>query len=161
MAGFEISAIRSGRPPIPRTLSRWTGFLLAQAHVRGHAIFQAALTPLELTPKGFGALATLAETGPISQVALGEAMRVDRTTIVAVIDELQKHGFVERNRNPLDRRVYSLELTDAGRATLSQAEAAAVSAHAQLLADLTEDEQQQLQRLLARIVTGQPVPGGG
>ena len=43
-------------------------------------------------------------------------MRVDRTTMVAIVDELEAAGFVDRQRNPEDRRAYALEATDAGRA---------------------------------------------
>jgi DNA-binding MarR family transcriptional regulator len=132
-------------------LSQWTGFLLARAHQRAHALFQDALAPLELTPKSFGALSVITQHGPLSQAALGGCLRVDRTTIVTVVDELERAGYVERGRNSADRRVHSLGITAAGANALRAAERVAVRCHDELLADLAPGEREQLRALLARV----------
>jgi DNA-binding MarR family transcriptional regulator len=137
---------------VPARLSRWTGFLLARAHVRAHAAFQEALVPLELTPRSFGALTVIVEEGPLSQAALGETLLIDRTTIVAVVDGLERAGYVERRRNTADRRVHALEATPAGTNALRAAERIAQRAHDEMLADLSDAEREQLGALLARIV---------
>lgn len=136
---------------VPARLAKWTGFLLARAHVRAHAIFQAALAPLGLTPKSFGALVVIAEQGPLSQAALGEITLIDRTTMVAVVDELQRAGFVERGVDDRDRRVHSLKATPAGKNALRAAEHLALQTEDELLADLTEAERKRLQALLTQI----------
>jgi DNA-binding MarR family transcriptional regulator len=130
---------------------RWTGFLIARAHLRAHALFLDALAPLALTPKSFGSLAVIAERGPLSQAALGELLRIDRTTVVAVVDELERAGYVTRGRDAADRRVHSLLITPAGRRVLGEAEQIADHSHAELLADLSIDERDQLHALLARV----------
>ncbi len=137
-----------GRSLVP---ARWTGFLIARAHIRAHALFQDALAPLALTPKSFGSLALIAEQGPFSQAALGELLRIDRTTVVAVVDELERAGYVKRGRDATDRRVHSLLVTPAGRHVLGEAEQIADRMHAELLADLDADERDQLHALLARV----------
>ena len=145
--------VMSGDPAmnVPTGLSRWTGFLLARAHQRAHALFQDALAPLELTPKSFGALSVIKDRGPLSQAALGGTLRVDRTTIVAVVDELERAGYIERGHNPADRRVHSLGVTAAGSDALRVAERAAGASQDDLLAGLHPGEREQLQDLLARI----------
>ena len=135
----------------PAALARWTGFLLARAHQRAHGLFQDALAPLELTPKGFGALSVIKAHGPLSQAALGDALRVDRTTIVAVVDELERAGYVKRGRNAADRRVHSLEVTPAGTEALRAAERVARRTQDELLAELAPVERDELCALLARI----------
>jgi MarR family transcriptional regulator, lower aerobic nicotinate degradation pathway regulator len=135
----------------PAALARWTGFLLARAHQRAHALFQDALSGLELTPKSFGALSVIKELGPLSQAALGETLHVDRTTIVTVVDELERAGYVKRGRNSADRRVHSLEVTPSGIEALRVADRVARRTHDELLADLTPSERDQLQALLCRI----------
>ena len=87
------------------------------------AIAEPALAPLGLGPKGFGALAILVREGPLSQQRLGAKQGVDRTTTVAVVDELERAGFVERRRDPSDRRAYSLQPTAKGRRVLERAAA--------------------------------------
>src|SRR5450755_1233131 len=144
--------IRDSAPTTPPGLARWTGFLLARAHQRAYALFQNALAPLALTPKSFGALSVIAEHGALSQAALGETLRVDRTTIVAVVDELERAGYIERGHNPADRRVHSLGVTAAGSDALRVAERAAGASQDDLLAGLYPGEREQLQALLARIM---------
>ena len=146
-----MSLIKRDPRTVPSRLARWPGFLLARAHVRAHAAFQDGLIPLALTPKSFGALTVIVEDGPLSQAALGETLCIDRTTIVAVVDELERAGYVERRRNAADRRVHHLEVTPAGRDALRLAERVARRAHDELLADLDDGEREQLGALLARI----------
>ena len=61
--------------------------------------------------------AVIAERGPLSQAALGELPRIERTTVVAVVDELERAGYVNRGRYAADRRVHSL-ITPTGRRVL-------------------------------------------
>jgi|SRR5450755_2925367 DNA-binding MarR family transcriptional regulator len=143
--------IRDSAPTTPPGLARWTGFLLARAHQRAYALFQNALAPLALTPKSFGALSVIAEHGALSQAALGETLRVDRTTIVAVVDELERAGYVQRGRNSADRRAHSLGVTPAGQRALLEAERVARRTQDELLADLAPHEREELRVLLARV----------
>jgi DNA-binding MarR family transcriptional regulator len=80
-------------------------------------------------------------------------MRVDRTTMVAIVDELESSGYVVRRRNPADRRAYALEATDGGRAWLADAMRALSGAEHRLLAPLEGDEREQLAGLLRKLLT--------
>ena len=68
----------------------------------------------------FAILHQLYEAGPISQQALGRALRIHASNLVALIDELEADGSVIRRRDPDDRRRYLLELTDDGVRRLGQ-----------------------------------------
>ena len=68
-----------------------------------------------LTIKHFGCLTVIADEGRLSQSGLCTRMRVDRTTMVAIVDDLEAAGFVERQRNPVDRRAYALDGDGRGR----------------------------------------------
>ena len=72
----------------------------------------------------FAILHQLDDAGPISQQALGRALRIHPSNLVAMIDELEDAGSLIRRRDPDDRRRYLLELTDEGGRRLGQAEAA-------------------------------------
>jgi DNA-binding MarR family transcriptional regulator len=144
----------SSSPPLPESLSSHPGFLLAKAHNRAHELATEVLAPIGLTVKHFGCLTVIAAEGPISQQALGESMRVDRTTMVAIVDELESSGYVVRRRNPADRRAYALEATHAGRTWLADAKRALSGAERRLLAPLEGDEREQLAGLLRKLLTG-------
>ena len=87
---------------IPPALADHLGPLLGRAHEAHRRLSLAALAPLELTPKGFGALRVLDAEGPMSQRRLAERQGIDRTTAVAVVDELERLRAVERRRDPTD-----------------------------------------------------------
>jgi DNA-binding MarR family transcriptional regulator len=79
-------------------------------------------------------------------------VRKDRTTIVALIDDLESAGLVERRRNPSDRRAYALQLTDEGHDWLAAAGPALAGAEDRLLRDLDADERANLVETLQRVL---------
>jgi DNA-binding MarR family transcriptional regulator len=129
------------------------GYLLGRAHLAHRAIAEQALAPLGLGGKGFGTLVLLVQEGPLSQQRLGERQGIDRTTMVAVVDELETAGLVERRRDPRDRRAYSLQATSKGRRVLEQAGQAAKRAEDEFLAPLAIDDRRRLKQLLRTLVS--------
>ena len=142
----------SGRD-LPGALSGRLGYLLGQAHLAHRQIAEAKLAPLGLGVKELGALSVLADEGPLSQQRLGERMRVDRTTMVAVVDGLERKDFAERERNPEDRRAYALRMTSRGRRVLGRANEVAEQAEAKFLAPIAAADRRQLKELLRRLIT--------
>lgn len=145
--------------PLPASLQRRLGAVLAWAAEDAQEVADRALEPLGLNVKHFGVMTFLRhepepdpERGSLSQQAIGERLRIDRTTMVALIDELERAGYVKRERNPDDRRAYVISLTAAGRRTHARAEKA-VDEHAlQFFGQISEPERQELHRLLARLI---------
>ena len=83
-------------------------------------------------------------------------MRVDRTTMVAIVDELEAAGLVDRQRNPEDRRAYALVATDAGREWLAEKRGALMAAQEDLLSVLSAAERRALISSLQRLLVSQP-----
>jgi DNA-binding MarR family transcriptional regulator len=136
-----------------RPLDERLGPLLGRAHAAHRAVVERALGQLglDLGVKEFGALSLLERHGPLSQRRLGELQGIDRTTMVAVVDALERKGLAERRRDPADRRVYSLRATDEGRRALARAGAAIDRAEDDALAGVAPAEQRRLKELLRRI----------
>lgn len=111
-----------------------------------------ALAPLQLEIKQYVALAILASDRHLSQHQLGQQMRIDRTTMVALVDTLETNDDVIRHRNPEDRRAYALQITPHGRATLARAKRAVSIAEQQISGGLSDSEQRQLRNLLNRMI---------
>jgi DNA-binding MarR family transcriptional regulator len=141
------------RTGLPAHLSDRLGFLLGRAHLAHRSVAERALASLGLGPKGFGALSILVDEGPLSQQRLGERQGVDRTTTVAVVDELERLGLVERRRDPADRRAYSLHATSKGRRVLRKAGAAIEQAEDEFLAPIATDDRRRLKELLRRLIS--------
>jgi len=90
----------------------------------------------------------------LSQSELGEALGIDRSTMVAVIDRLERRKLVVRAPSPVDRRSYALQLSRDGVALLADI-TPVVQAHEEAVAQaLTSAEQGTLITLLARLHTG-------
>ena len=62
--------------------------------------------PLKIGPKQYGILATIHYEGPTSQRAVGEMLKIDRSTMVLLTDELEEQKVLSRKDHPKDRRYY-------------------------------------------------------
>lgn len=136
--------------PAQRQTGR-VGQLLFVAQQAAQALAIERLAPLGLSPRAWGILGTLAESGPLTQIELATTMSIDRTAMVYLIDDLEQRALVERVRNPRDRRAFQIHLTPAGRAVQHQAAAALQGAAETLLEPLTAAERRNLTDLLAKI----------
>jgi DNA-binding MarR family transcriptional regulator len=135
-------------------ITDYLGPLLGRAH-EGHRVLTVqALAPIGLSPKGFGALTVLAAEGPLSQQWLARRQGIDRTTMVAVVDELERAGAVRRRRDERDRRAYALELTPEGTLMLERGRAAVRDAEERFLAPLSAAERRALKDALRTLVVG-------
>lgn len=123
-------------------------FRLSRASTEG---LGGALSEIGLRAPEYAILHQLYEAGPISQQALGRALRIHASNLVALIDELEADGSVIRRRDPGDRRRYLLELTDDGLRRLARAETAAKGAEAEMLAPLTAAERERLRTYLQKL----------
>jgi DNA-binding MarR family transcriptional regulator len=136
------------------------GFLLSQLGAANARWFHETLVPVGLEPRQFAILRWVAQDEGRSQQALGDALGIAPSRMVALIDELEERGLVERRTNPSDRRARALHVTTDGRRLLATAMERALAHEAQLCAPLTLDERQALVELLQRVAAGQGlIPG--
>ena len=142
------------------------GQLLFVVQQAAQALAAERLEPLGLSPRAWGVLSTLAESGPLTQIELATTMAVDRTAMVYLLDELEEQSLVERVRHPRDRRAFLIHLTDSGQDVRRRAAAALAGAADTLLTPLDPAEREQLNRLLAKVAAhwqqvsaAQPDPG--
>jgi MarR family transcriptional regulator, lower aerobic nicotinate degradation pathway regulator len=127
------------------------GQLLAVAAGAAQALAEERLGPLGLSPRGWGVLSTLVESGPLTQIELAAATATDRTAMVYLLDELEERELVERRRNLDDRRSFVIHLTPSGRRLREQAAAAVAEQTKTLLRPLSASERRQLIDLLTKV----------
>jgi DNA-binding MarR family transcriptional regulator len=87
---------------------------------------------------------------PALQQQLCEALWLDANNCVLLLNELEDLGYVERRRDPVDRRRHVVDLTEAGRVALERAEHAQESLGDELFAALSDEERATLRSLLGR-----------
>ena len=137
------------------------GQLLFVAQQAAQALATERLGPLGLSPRAWGVLSTLVESGPLTQIELATRMAIDRTAMVYLLDELEDQALVERVRSPRDRRAFLIHLTQSGREAQRRAAAALDGAAETLLTPLTAAERRQLVDLLARVAAHWQDRAGG
>ena len=89
---------------------------------------------------------------PALQQQLCEALWLDPNNCVLLLNELEDMGYVERRRDPADRRRHVVVLTEAGWAALERAEQAQESLGEEMFAALSDEERAMLRSLLARVL---------
>ena len=137
--------------PIPPSLADRAGALLTIAARTGQELAGKRLAPMGLTVRLCGVLNLLAKS-QISQQELGEQLGIDRTTIVELIDELERQGVVVRRRNAADRRSYALSLTPKGRTVQKKASRAFDEAADEFFEALKPSERQLLSDMMRRLI---------
>jgi DNA-binding MarR family transcriptional regulator len=127
------------------------GQLLFVAQQAAQALAIERLEPLGLSPRAWGVLSTLAESGPLTQIELATTMSIDRTAMVYLLDELEDQALVQRVRSPQDRRAFLIHLTASGKDTQRRAATALAGAADTLLTPLDATERHHLADLLAKV----------
>ena len=140
------------RKPVPaRQQTGRVGQLLFAAQQAAQALAIERLEPLGLSPRAWGVLSTLAESGPLTQIELATTMSIDRTAMVYLLDELEAQTLAERVRSPQDRRAFLIHLTPSGRRAQRKAATALAGAADTLLTPLDAAERRHLVDLLAKV----------
>lgn len=132
-------------------LEEFVGYNLKRAYVVVKADFRAALGSDGLGPRVFSALSLTIDYPNITQSELARFLGIERSGLVAIVDDLEKRGFLTRTAVPGDRRVQALVPTQAGRDAYAEAVAAVRLHENQLLSDMTDGEVQTLLKLLKKI----------
>jgi DNA-binding MarR family transcriptional regulator len=135
-------------------------FLLAQLGAHAASAFADRLRPLGLRPPDAGVLRLLADSPGESQRALADALGMHAPRLVALIDDLEARGLLERRRDPRDRRNYAISLTEAGGEMWRKVSTVARQHERALTAALEEKESAQLASLLRRIADEQALTPG-
>jgi len=138
---------RTARPQIPRS----TTFLVTQVGAHAASRFSERLKELDLAPPHAGILRNIAVHPGTSQQALAARLGMAPSRLVALLDELQGRGLVERKHHPDDRRLYALHLTAAGAETMAGIGRVARGHDEEVLRALSAKERELLGDLLARV----------
>ena len=135
-------------------MNKWNqsyGFLLGKALQQMEQKFAEGLAPFNINSRQYGVLLFIEENPYSSQKDISENLHIDRTTMVSHIDHLETLRFVERTKNPNDRRSYSLLITEKGKEVLNSRWEFLTDVESEVLTPLNPQERQLLKDFLIRI----------
>src|SRR5215472_3507231 len=135
-------------------------FLLAQLGAHAASQFAERMKVLDLASYDAGIVRLLRVAAGLSQQELAARLKIHPSRLVAILDNLEKRGIVERRANPEDRRLYSLYLTNEGGEVLEKIGKVAREHQDALLSALSGEERDQLADLLLKIADQQGLVRG-
>ncbi|MCC7001060.1 MAG: winged helix-turn-helix transcriptional regulator [Gemmatimonadaceae bacterium] len=139
-------------PALPAAVTSTVGFLMREAASRFRVRVERMLFEFHLRPQQLLMLITLRDEGPMSQLALGQRLGMDRTTTMQSAQALADAGYIDRQDDPDDRRVYRLTLTSQGRRLAATLEGRLKKIDQELLAPLSAEDRARFLAQLHAIV---------
>jgi MarR family transcriptional regulator, lower aerobic nicotinate degradation pathway regulator len=136
--------------PLERVVDRPT-WLLSRANARAQALLGAGFAAQGFRGYQYRLLAALDQYGAGSQAELGRHTGIDRSDVVAALNELAEGGFVRRDPDPADRRRNVVSITRKGRSALDRLDAMLDRVQEAVLEPLDVDERAAFLRLLTRM----------
>ncbi|MGW4767340.1 MarR family winged helix-turn-helix transcriptional regulator [Nocardia sp. NPDC004278] len=134
-----------------RTLDGRLGYLLVRAAMRVRQRYTAVLSVHGLLPNQHAILSRLNEIGPSHQKQLADRVGLDPGDIIAYLDGLYKAGYIQRDRDPADRRRQIVAVTPAGVDALDNADRALDAMEEDTFASLAVAEKTSFAEQLARL----------
>ncbi|MEA2593285.1 MAG: hypothetical protein QOD62_3116 [Actinomycetota bacterium] len=124
----------------------------------GRRAAETTMSPGGLRPRHLIALRLLSEDGPASQQALTEALRLDPSNVVGLLNELEERELITRRRDRSDRRRHIVEISQRGKEELCLTYTRLRLVEDELLSALSAEEKTTLYHLLVRAVGIKPPP---
>jgi DNA-binding MarR family transcriptional regulator len=137
-------------------VAEFAGQLLFRLWRASHERTAEALESIDMTPALFGILNFLGARKGTIQQEIGAAMGIDPSTMVSLIDDLEKAGLAKRRPHPSDRRAREVSITPKGRRVLERCRKLALKSQDEVLRGLTTAERRQLLKLLRRALSEAP-----
>jgi DNA-binding MarR family transcriptional regulator len=140
----------------PAPLRRLPSWLVSQAALLAQRTVSDRLGAVGGHRREFSLLTALDESGPDSQAALSRRCGIDRSDMVALVNDLARGGLLERRPDETDRRRNVVSLTAAGRERLQALREVIAAAQDELLAPLSASERERLVALLTTVLEHHP-----
>ena len=126
--------------------------MLSRLAGRSYRLVVDHLTSAGVRRDHYAILAALEEFGPVSQATLARRLGIDRSDVVAVLNDLERDGLALRDPDTHDRRRNAIRITAAGSGTLRSLDVLVDEAQGALLEPLSARERRQFNDLLQRLV---------
>jgi DNA-binding MarR family transcriptional regulator len=136
---------------LPQELVSSPVFLLGRL---GFEIKRRAIEELEAAGSSmyhYSVLALLGEGACSAQAAIADVLKLDRSQLVGLLDELEQHGWIERRRDPSDRRRHTVTLTAEGSKQLARLREIVRRIEDDFLAPLDAEDREALYGLLLQV----------
>ena len=137
--------------PVPTNIPDCTMFLLAKAYQKAHGRFKAMLRPYELTNLQHLVLEGLWYREGVTAADLGKLLVLDKATLSGILDRMIDAGWIRKERDPSDKRLYHLFTTNKADHAKQELIDLRVKANEELLESFSNEERMIFKRLLREL----------
>ncbi len=134
--------------PIPKNIPDCTIFLLAKAYQKAHGQMKSKLRPYNLTNIQHLVLEGLWYKEGVTAAELGKLLVLDKATLSGVLERLLESGWIHKQRDPDDGRVFRIYTTEKTKKLKEKLIDLRVVANKELLIGFSQEEQVLFKRLL-------------
>ena len=135
----------------PDILRDMVSYRIRLLQIAAYKVFEQRIGDHGSAPRYYGLL-KLVETNPgIPQTRLAEAIFLDRSSLVPILETLSREGWIERRRSDRDKRVRRVFLTREGAEKLKALETEVMAHEAMMTRGFSTEEKAQLLGLLMRL----------
>lgn len=150
---FQTTVIKfANETKIHPGLKEYFGYCLIKASAWLRKLHDEELKNQNIQTHHLGLLKVLEIGGPISQIQLGEELGIDKTSMVKLIDHLEKFKYVERQPHPTDRRIKNVKMTKYGLEAMRRCSLIKKEIEKKFFKNLNAEEQAQLRILISRLL---------
>jgi DNA-binding MarR family transcriptional regulator len=136
----------------PTALTQLPSWLLTQSAAQASRIVTESFGAVGARTYHFRLLATLIEFGPASQAALGRHSSIDRSDVVAALNELEADGYVDRSPDPTDARRNIITITTAGKRQYKRLTTLVGKVQDEIFAPLSATDRARLTTILTKLL---------
>ena len=133
---------------VAKELVKSSGFLLARLGLGFKSKVIAKLDEAGFETYDYGVLALLAEGARVTQANIADALALDPSRLVALLDSLEDRALITRQRDPQDRRRHVVTITAKGERELAQLREIVTGFEEEFLAPLDPESRKTLHELL-------------
>ena len=155
---YSVSASQMAQDPnasplrLPDELLAKSGFVMIRLAMGFKARALQALEAAGYSQHNYAVLALLGEQPRKVQATIAEALDVDPSQLVGILDALEERRLIKRQRDPADRRRHVVSLTAKGRTELVRLRKRIDQLEDELFAPLDADSRKTFHELLLRLV---------
>jgi DNA-binding MarR family transcriptional regulator len=137
---------------MPSRILEMPTWLISRAYAYSHRLLAEGFAAADVRGYHYRLLAALEEFGPASQAALGRRTSIDRSDVVAALNDLAGRRLIQRSPDPVDRRRNIITITPPGTEQLRTLDQILARVQEKLLAPLSAADRTQLIGLLTRLL---------
>ena len=126
-------------------------WLFNHLYLRAHPLLAEGFAQAGSRGHHYRLLAALEQYGPMSQAELGRATGIDRSDVVAALNELAGEGYIQRTADSSDRRRNVITMSRRGIRRLAELEPVVAQVQVSLLTPLSHAEQTQFLALMRKV----------